>query len=108
MAELKKQEQEAKMTFAQKLGQLKYFDQLQKNEEMDDCPICCSPPQPKVCYSNLFLHFSFKTVNSSPIQYVMFECGHHVCNECFSTWQKATDAAGLKCLTCRRPLSKEK
>lgn len=49
MEDLNAQLQEAKLNFVRKLGQLKYLNHLKKNKEVDECPICKTRPEIKVC-----------------------------------------------------------
>lgn len=49
MKDLNAQLEEAKLNFVRKLGQLKYLNHLKKNKDVDDCPICNTRPEIKVC-----------------------------------------------------------
>lgn len=48
MENLTAQVREAELNFVRKLGQLKYLNHLKKNQQVEDCPICSSPPESKV------------------------------------------------------------
>lgn len=54
MENLTGQVREAELNFVRKLGQLKYLNHLKKNQQVEDCPICSSPPESKVCLVLLF------------------------------------------------------
>lgn len=61
MEDLQAQMQEAELNFVRKLGQLKYLNHLRKNKEVEDCPICNTRPETKVCvwvYGKLFIQSS--------------------------------------------------
>lgn len=49
MENLTTQIRQAELNFVRKLGQLKYLNHLKKNQQVEDCPICSSPPESKVC-----------------------------------------------------------
>lgn len=49
MMDLKGQLQQAELNFVRKLGQLKYLNHLKKNQTVEDCPICDTRPETKVC-----------------------------------------------------------
>lgn len=49
MMDLKGQLQQAELDFVRKLGQLKYLNHLKKNQTVEDCPICDTRPETKVC-----------------------------------------------------------
>lgn len=60
MENLTAQIREAELNFVRKLGQLKYLNHLKKNTQVEDCPICSSPPESKVCSKLLFDKFLLK------------------------------------------------
>lgn len=83
----KEQIREAELEFVRKLGRLKYLNHLKKSTELENCPICCHPPEEK---------------------YVVLECGHHMCMVCGLQWMETTTAGVLTCSICRHKQRKKK
>lgn len=46
--DLKGQLREAELNFVRKLGTLKYLKHLEKNKQLENCPICDQQPKQKV------------------------------------------------------------
>lgn len=84
MSVMRMQMQESELAFVRKLGQLKYLNHLRKNKEIENCPICSSPPQ---------------------LKYIVLECGHHICFPCYLSWQKTVPSI-FQCFICRHRQSK--
>lgn len=77
----------AELEFVRKMGRLKYLNHLKKSDELENCPICCHPPEEK---------------------YVVLECGHHMCMVCGVQWMETTAANLLTCSICRHQQRKKR
>ena len=77
--EFTQQLQAAEMGFVRKQGRLKYLKHLEKNKEVENCPICTQAPETK---------------------YAVLECGHHLCMVCCIRMTKI-QPTHLKCFICR-------
>lgn len=64
MTDLKNQLKQAELNFVRKLGQIKYLNHLKKNQTVEDCPICNSPPETKVCVCVCSIIHSIHVKNS--------------------------------------------
>lgn len=62
MEELRVDIRQAELNFLRKLGQLKYLGHLRKNNQVENCPICDTPPGIKVCASVQFSSVLFGSV----------------------------------------------
>lgn len=51
--DLNGQLQQAELDFVRKCGQLKYLKHLKKNQTVENCPICDTSPETKVCSLSL-------------------------------------------------------
>lgn len=49
MEELQVEVKQSELNFVRKLGQLKYLSHLRKNNQVENCPICSTQPETKVC-----------------------------------------------------------
>lgn len=51
VGDLVQQLRESELKFVRKLGTLKYLKHLEKNKELENCPICDQQPEHKVKYN---------------------------------------------------------
>lgn len=54
--DLTSQLREAEMKFVRKIGTLKYLKHLEKNKQLENCPICVQQPEHKVIFKGLILN----------------------------------------------------
>lgn len=87
MDTVQQQMRDAELEFVRKMGRLKYLNHLKKSTELENCPICCHPPEEK---------------------YVVLECGHHMCMMCAVQWMETTTAGMLTCSICRHKQRKNR
>lgn len=78
---------QAELEFVRKMGRLKYLNHLKKSNVLENCPICCHPPEEK---------------------YVVLECGHHMCMVCGVQWMATGTAGLLTCSICRHQQRKKR
>lgn len=77
--QLQSDKRAAELNFVRKLGQLKYLSHLEQSEMVEECPVCKTIPADK---------------------YFVFECGHHMCALCYTTWIRQHDGV-FNCVVCR-------
>lgn len=117
MAQLQQQKNQAELNFIRTLGQLKYLAHLEKNKDVEECPVCKTLPEHKVSqsYMHILRHrlCTFKFVDEFHsfdvfriFQYAVLECGHHMCMTCYAMWSARKST--FNCVVCRYEQYKSK